>query len=163
MTSGEAQLRREVQLLAARVSELSVLIEGPLSHLRQSNEETLAALEARLAKLEQGAVPAGKAPAAPSLVKKAPAKRAAEPPPAATAEPGWVINLVSLRSKSDAEAEMQRLRRAGVRVELQRAVRDGTTWYRLRVPGFTSYEGAKAYIGSVEKQAGVRNAWVSKE
>ena len=165
-----AQIQAELRNLTARVNELAVIIEGPISHLRQSSEESLAAIEQRLSKLEQGAVaPAVATPPAPirKLVEKsgtAPHERA----PVAEAstrnsDSAWVINLISLRSEKDAQEEMLRLRKAGVRVEMQRALSDGQTWYRLRVPGFTSYEGAKAYINTVEKQAGVKNAWVAKQ
>lgn len=164
-----ARLQAEVRNLAARVNELAVIIEGPISHLRQSTEESLTAIEERLSKLEQGGVVPTPvvAPAAPArkLVEKAPAQVSENvvPEESAARKGGWVINLISLRSEKDAQEEMLRLRKAGVRVELQRALREGRTWYRLRVPGFTSYEGAKAYIETVEKQAGVKNAWVAKE
>ncbi len=164
----DARLQAEIRQLAARVNELAVIIEGPISHLRQTNEESLAALSQRLDKLERGiTVPAAAvSPAqARKLVEKAAASNSESAPVTASAarSGGWVINLLSLSNEKDAQEEMTRLRKAGVRVEIQRALRDSKTWYRLRVPGFTSYEGAKAYIDTVEKQAGVKNAWVAKE
>jgi cell division septation protein DedD len=153
-----AQMRTELQQLAQRVSELAVIIEGPISHLRQSNEESLTALSRRIEHLEQ-------------TIKGAPVNTRAGTTSAPAspgagsggAKAGWVINLLSLSNQKDAQTEMERLRKAGVRVEVKQAISDGKTWYRLRVPGFATYEGAKAYIDTVEKQAGVKNAWVAKE
>lgn len=166
--AADARLQAEIRQLAARVNELAVIIEGPISHLRQTNEESLAALSQRLDKLERGITVSAAAvsPAqARKLVEKATASNSESAPVTASAarSGGWVINLLSLSNEKDAQEEMTRLRKAGVRVEIQRALRDSKTWYRLRVPGFTSYEGAKAYIDTVEKQAGVKNAWVAKE
>lgn len=136
-----------------------------MSHLSESNEGTLADIEKRLARLEQGA---GQAEARPRpLVEKKPVSKVE--PVAAAATPkkatggGWAINLISLTSEQDADKELKHLLNLGVRAEKQRAVKDGKVWYRLRVPGFASYEGAKAYIDTVEKKTGVKNAWVAKE
>ena len=163
--TGNAQLQAELRQLAARVNDLAVIIEGPISHLRQSNEETLGALSERLDALEQK-MNAG-APVRSAASKPVDKRPAAQSTPTSTGTAvksgGWVINLISLRSEKDAQEEMQRLRKAGVRVEMQRAVADGKTWYRLQVPGFASYAGAKAYIDTVQKQAGVKDAWVAKD
>lgn len=155
-------LRTEISELGRRVDDLGVLIEGPFSHLRQSNEETLEALSQRLERLERDVA-----------AKRVRTSTDAKPPPVAAAghsqvgvtsgDGGWVINLIALSSRSDAQKQMMRLRKAGVRVEMQHAEHDGKSWYRLRVPGFSSYEGAKAYIKTVEKKANVENAWVAKE
>ncbi len=158
---GDEALRTEMRELGSRVDDLGMLIEGPFSHLRQSNEESLKALSQRLERLERDVA-----------ARRAQTPTDAEPPIATdgnsqvevtSGEGGWVINLIALSSKSDAQKQMMRLRKAGVRVEMQHAEHDGKSWYRLRVPGFSSYEGAKAYIKTVEKQANVDNAWVAKE
>jgi len=163
-SSGLNAVRTELRTLGARVNELAVVIEGPMSHLRESNNETLSDIEKRLARLEQ-AVSAK--PAAQPLVEKkatAPAEPVSVPSePTKKASTGWAINLISLSSEKDANKELKHLKSLGVRVEKQRVVKDGKVWYRLRVPGFASYEGAKAYIDTVEKKAGVKNAWVAKE
>ncbi|MGM0595194.1 MAG: SPOR domain-containing protein, partial [Pseudomonadota bacterium] len=172
-------VRTELRTLAARVNELAVIIEGPMSHLRESNEGTLVEIEQRLAQLEQQlsqnpqSEPQGQAAQAePSQEKgeqqpvaskeEAPAK-AQETVDTAAASDGWAINLVSLSSESDANAELKRLRQLGVEAQMRRAQRNGQTWYRLRVAGFDNYEQAKAYIDTVEKRAGVKGAWVAEE
>lgn len=158
--SDDDLLQTQMRDLAARVNDLAVIIEGPFSHLRQSNEESLLSLTQRLERLEREAV----ARSGVTAPVTAPATQGSViVPSATTAEGGWVINLISLSSEKDAREQMLRLRKAGVRVEMQHAQNDGKSWYRLRVPGFTNYEGARAYIATVEKQAGVENAWVAKE
>ncbi len=154
----DGPLRAEIHELGVRVNDLAVIIEGPFSHLRQSNEESLLGLSQRLERLEgEMAVKNG------AVLTKMVAPEDVDMPPAEAGERGWVINLISLSSEQDAKQQMLRLRKAGVRVEMQQARHDGKSWYRLRVPGFSSYEGARAYITTVEKQAGVENAWVAKE
>lgn len=159
-TAAVSAMRTELRTLAARVNELAVVIEGPMSHLRESNEGALADIEQRLRKLEGGAPVAA---AKPLVEKKPVAEKKSEVKPAAATKGGWAINLISLSDEKDADAELKRLKNLGVRAEKQRAVKDGKTWYRLQVRGFTSYEGAKAYIETVEKKAGVKNAWVAKD
>ncbi len=155
----DEKLQAKMHDLAARINDLAVIIEGPFSHLRQTNEESLVALSQRIERLEREALARS---GAASLAVTAP-KAGTVVPTANPAESGWVINLISLSSEKDAKEQMLRLRKAGVRVEMQHAQHDGKSWYRLRVPGFTSYEGARAYIETVEKQTGVENAWVGKE
>lgn len=158
--AGDESLRAQVHELGARVSDLAVIIEGPLSHLRQSNESSLEALTQRLVALEQKvATRSETASSATAAASQGEVSLAA----AGSSAGGWVINLISLSSEKDAQEQMLRLRKAGVRVEMQQAEHNGKSWYRLRVPGFSNYEGARAYIETVEKQTGVQNAWVAKE
>ncbi|MFO7593234.1 MAG: SPOR domain-containing protein [Pseudomonadota bacterium] len=158
--AGDESLRAQVHELGARVSDLAVIIEGPLSHLRQSNETSLEALTQRLVALEQKvATRSETASSATAAASQGEVSLAA----ASSSAGGWVINLISLSSEKDAQEQMLRLRQAGVRVEMQQAEHNGKSWYRLRVPGFSNYEGARAYIETVEKQTGVQNAWVAKE
>ena len=165
------RLRADVSSLTARINELAVIIEGPMSHLRESNEGQLEALQQRVEKLEGAAASMVAASPPDTAARSAPARpqaRAAKPEPAPLVSPaarsgGWSINLVSLSNEKDAETELARLRQQGIRVEMQKAVRDGRTWYRLQVPGFDSYEGARAYIETIQKQTGVSNAWVSRD
>lgn len=157
--SALSAMHTELRTLGARVNELAVVIEGPMSHLQQSNEGVLSDIERRLSQLEKGV--SGRPNA--SQQKPVPAAPPSAPVKRDSTKGGWAINLISLSSEKDADAELSHLRSLGVRVEKQRVVSDGKTWYRLRVPGFTSYEGAKAYIDTVQKKAGVKNAWVAKE
>ena len=177
------RLRMDITVLATRVNELAMIIEGPVSHLRQSSEDALEGIEQRLAHLEaaqqadRATVPAS----TPNLVApvSGTARLVSAPPGNTTTVPevvtpipssteasrsgGWSINLISLSSEKDARTEMARLRQMGIRVEMQEAQRDGRTWFRLQVPGFDSREGARAYIATIQQQTGINNAWVTRD
>ncbi|MEN8170775.1 MAG: SPOR domain-containing protein [Pseudomonadota bacterium] len=175
----QEQLGEQLTQLDARVNNLAVIIEGPMSHLRESNQRALNALSLRLDRLEKGTVESPSAAAAIPKLHVVPAKESKallgkanpEPEPATLAtaplptekKSGWVINLLSALNARTANEELLRLRKLGIRADKQTVNSDGKTWHRLRVTGFSSYEGAKAYIETVEKQTGLKSAWVGKE
>ncbi len=159
-----AQLGEQLNSLGERVNELAVIIEGPVSHLRESNQQALSALGMRLDRLEGGQVAAAQPEVTPAVTSPKAAASKPETSVAATAkQKGWVINLLSVTSAKTANSELSRLRKLGVRADKQAVNKDGKTWYRLRVSGFDSYEGAKAYIDTVQQQTGYQSAWVAKE
>lgn len=158
----QAQLGEQLNRLGERVNELAVIIEGPVSHLRESTQQELQALGLRLEQLEKGA----SQPRQVAVTSSKPLVSKAEPvlPASSTTKPGgWVINLLSVSTASTADEEMARLRKLGIRADQQKVTQQGKTWYRLRVTGFDSYAGAKAYVDTLEKQTGFRSAWVAKE
>lgn len=175
----QAQLGEQLTQLDERVNNLAVVIEGPMSHLRESNQQALNALSLRLDRLEKGAEQSPSAAAAAPKLRVAPAKESkallskANPKPESVPvvpaslptekKGGWVINLLSALNARTADEELVRLRKLGIRADKQTVNSDGKTWHRLRVTGFNSYEGAKAYIETVEKQTGFKSAWVGKE
>jgi len=163
-----SQLGEQLNSLGERVDELAVIVEGPLSHLRESNRQALQALGMRLGRLEQGqkTIPMGVAAGDNTPTTATPSAGKAEPvgvENGAAEKGGWVINLLSVTSAKSANEELARLRKMGIRADKQTVSKEGRSWYRLRVTGFDSYEGAKAYIETVEKQAGFNSAWVAKE
>lgn len=162
-------LAEDLNRLAQRVDELGVIVEGPVGHLRESNERVFEVLRQRLDRLEAeqkrfAESPAGNSPK-PSADKVS--AIAARPTPGAPisgpGKRGWVINLLSLSNAKTADEELARLRKMGIRADKQTVSQEGKNWYRLRVTGFDSYEGAKAYIDTVEKQTGIGSAWVGEE
>ncbi len=157
-TGDGAALRGELDKLGAQMTEMAATLDGSLVELRDRNDAALASLSARLDKLEKTAAtvppPAPKEP----LAEKAPATETTKP-----ASGAWSVNLISLSNEQMADDELARLRNLGIRAEKQRVEQDGRVWFRLRVPGFTSHDGAKAYIETVEGKAGVDNAWVGKD
>jgi TolA-binding protein len=160
----QAQLGEQLNRLGERVNELAVIVEGPVGHLRESTQQELLALGQRLDHLEQGM--SVQPPPVVAVTSSKPLVSKAEPVMAAAATAksgGWVINLLSVRSAGTANEELARLRKLGIRADQQTVTQQGQTWYRLRVTGFDSYAGAKAYIDTVEKQTGFRSAWVAKE
>lgn len=150
-------VRADLEKLMAQVNEMAATLDGSLVELREKNETALAALQARLDKLEKA-----KSTAPVAAVKPVVEETAATTSKKTAATGGWSVNLISLSNESDAKQELQRLRNLGIRAEQQRVEQDGRVWFRLRVPGFTSRDGALAYIKTVEDKAGVTNAWVGK-
>ena len=162
----QAQLGDQLNRLGERVNELAVIVEGPVGHLRESNQQALLALGMRLDRLEGGQILPAQPTVTPatSSTKALVSKPETAPAVAATAKKkGWVINLLSVTSAKTANTELSQLRKLGVRADKQAVNKDGKTWYRLRVTGFDSYEGAKAYVDTVQKQTGFKSAWVAKE
>jgi cell division septation protein DedD len=153
----QAQLGEQLNRLGERVNELAVIVEGPVAHLQESSQLALETLSLRLDRMEQGQPVATTTAKSPATVSQ-PLVSA----PAANKD-GWVINLLSVGSARAADEEMVRLRKLGIRADKQKINREGKIWYRLRVTGFDSYAGAKAYVDTVEKQTGFSSAWVAKE
>ena len=153
--NGEA-LRADLDKLMAQVNEVAATLDGSLVDMREQNQATLDSMAQRLDTLEKREVTAPVTAIKP-LVEKSPTIAASE-----TSTGGWSVNLISLSNEKVADEELARLRNLGIRAEKQRVEQDGRVWYRLRVPGFTSHDGARAYIATVESKAGVSNAWVGK-
>lgn len=156
--AGQAeQALRETQKLGARLSELAIILEGPMSHLRETNERDIRNLVARLDALE-GAIDGIQrervaAPPKPS------AAAAAAPEPKGQ----WAVNLVSLSDRRSAQQEQAQLKSRGIETQLDPATVDGQTWYRLRVTGFVSKEAAEGYVAKVRGKPGLGGAWVSHD
>jgi TolA-binding protein len=167
MAAPDPRLESQLTQLDERVNELAVIIEGPMSHLRESSQQELAALALRLEQLERLGQQGPGATEKPLTHKPSPVVVEGAAPAVKGGAPlegggGWVINLLSLSSSATAQQELARLRQLGVRAEQQVINQGGHLWYRLRVTGFDSYEGAKAYIETVERQTGFNSAWVGK-
>ncbi len=154
--------------LDLRISELSTMVEKPLSHMgANSSEEVIGKLEERLQQLEQNLVKVkeelAKRPTvvatttAPPLLIKAPES-------SAKVEKLWALNLLSLTIRKGATDAVKRLKDAGVDASTNRfTAKDGRTWYRVRITGFSSYEAAKAYSRKMPKVRGISKAWVTAE
>ncbi len=148
------QALRETNKLSARLSELAIIIEGPMSHLRESNERDVKNLSLRLDQLESSLQGVRQQTAA-----LAAAPRAAKAAPVASS--GWSINLISFSSRRSAEQEQQQLQKRGIDTVLRAARVDGRTWYRLQVGGFDSKAEAEAYLSRVKSIDGLDSAWVT--
>lgn len=170
------KLQREVEKLSARLSELAIIVEGPVSHLRETNERELAVVSSKMDALEQAiggvvndlealekrVTKVATAPT-PAPAQAAPAKVRSTSPTPAPRSSGWVVNLLSLSSRADAESERNRLRRLGINAQLETAEVNGRTWYRLRVGGFGSKNEAEAYSRRVSARANLSGAWVTQD
>ena len=162
----DGAIQTELEKLATQVNQVAATLDGSLMELRENNKAAQDAIEQRLDKLEKAYT--GKME---TTIKEAPTTAAARPPmeeataPAASpkATGAWSVNLISLSSEKDADKELTHLRNLGIRAEKHRVEQDGRVWFRLRVPGFTSRDGAMAYIETVKKKAGLSKAWIGKD
>lgn len=75
---------------------------------------------------------------------------------------GWVVNLVSLKNKTQAENVIKQLHEAGLAPEIQETVVNGGLVYRLSVGGFDTRTDAESFIHIASKQYGMKNGWVRK-
>ena len=75
---------------------------------------------------------------------------------------GWVVNLVSLKNKTQAENVVKQLHEAGLAPEIQKTVVNGGLVYRLSVGGFDTRSDAESFIHVASKQYGMKNGWVRK-
>ncbi len=159
-TAALERMQTDIAALAGRINELAIIIEGPMSHLRQSSEEALVEIDQRLGRLEGALSELSSAPPQQVAVQQPAAAPRSAPAQSGTGD--WVINLVSLSNEQDARTELERLRQLGIRAEVQRAQHEGRTWYRLRVTGFDSRDGATAYVDTIADKAGLQNPWVTR-
>lgn len=75
---------------------------------------------------------------------------------------GWVLNITSVSDQESAYQEVNRLRSMGINAESARAVSNGRTWYRIRIPGFNSHDEAVRARPGLEARLGIRDTWVGQ-
>ncbi len=167
------QLSREVGQLNQRLSELALLIEGPMSHVRESNRRELESIfnrlddtEKRLSGVDTALGELKRAPVKTAVAEPraaAPARPAAKAPSKPAQTGSWAVNLVSLSSRNTAERELSVLRQAGVNAELQQVTIGGKQWYRLRVTGFESKEAAGRYAQQIRGKTQIEiDPWLDR-
>ncbi len=106
------------------------------------------------------ATPAVAHPASPPAATR-PAAPAPPPPRAATGP--WTVEANPTRSQYEAQALADQLRRRGYDVALTHVVRDGETWYRIRVGRYATAEQASQMMRRLREQEGVTHAFVASE
>ena len=74
----------------------------------------------------------------------------------------WVINLVSLPHKADAEHFVADAESKGVVAGLYQVTVRGKNYWRVHVPGFTTAAEAKAKASLIKEKLGLKDAWVAK-
>ena len=164
-----ARLEEEIGRLNQRINEMSLSLNAPTASPADSNQRELETIYNRLDELgkaveslrEQqaraGSKPAETAKAEPAATKPAAAKSVTKP-----RRGSWVVNVASLTDAASAAAEQKRLKKAGIDTEVQKAVMEGHTWFRVRVTGFASREEAQAYADMAKgKLEG--NPWVGQQ
>ncbi|MGZ8195878.1 MAG: SPOR domain-containing protein [Methylosarcina sp.] len=74
---------------------------------------------------------------------------------------GWFVNLLSFRQRGDAEQQAFEFMKKGIRTEIIEVEVNKTTWYRLRVGGFTRQEQAAAYAEKIKKPLQLNSIWIA--
>lgn len=113
--------------------------------------------------------PKASAPVAAKPVTPAPRAEATRPAPvaaptAATAAGGtWFVNFSSYSQRSVAETWKSKLQPGSGKVIIAPSVKDGKTFYRVRVIELTSRESADKLARSLEQEYGLPKLWVGKQ
>ena len=74
----------------------------------------------------------------------------------------WVINLVSLPHRADAERFVADAESNGVVAGLYQVTVRGKNYWRVHVPGFATVAEAKAKASLIKEKLGLKDAWVAK-
>jgi len=173
-----AQNSSAIRDMDQRINELSTVVEGPLSHINSSSEEMMAEYKVHIQQLEQQitdlknemgeqiAILKRELEKRPTVVAATTSPPLVVKVPQSSLKPAklWSLNLLSLSSREGALDTVERLQNAGVNASRNRFIaKDGKTWYRVRVTGFSSYEAAKAYAEKMPKIQGISQTWVTTE
>ena len=74
----------------------------------------------------------------------------------------WVVNLASFKKRALAEKEQKRFNALGLESIIHQAQVMETTWYRVRIEGFSSAVTARKYMKILQSECdGIKDAWVS--
>ncbi len=101
----------------------------------------------------------------PPATTPVPAPAVAQPPQPALSparDGDWVINLASYTSRTYASRKLAEFTGEGVAAEQVQAEVNGSTVYRLRVPGFASYRAASTESMAIRVQLGLNATWIAR-
>jgi cell division septation protein DedD len=72
----------------------------------------------------------------------------------------WAINLVSFQREVDAERFVIKASSKGVATEINQATMDEKKYWRVQIPGFTSYDEASSNASKVQHKLGLNDVWI---
>jgi hypothetical protein len=75
---------------------------------------------------------------------------------------GWVVNVANSEHLETIEKLKKKLQKHGIRSETQAVTIGGKARYRLRIPGFSSSDEARAYAHNLDGDLGLKGPWISK-
>lgn len=169
VSAADPVLAADVAALKQRLAAVAARLEGPVSDITDSYPRDMDALGKRINELSVALTSVEQRLAAVSVAPTQPAKAAAKNehpvPPVAKAVPAgenWQVNLMSFTERAGAEAELKRARAQGMNAQIVPAERDGRTWYRVAVVGFTNADAARAYVTDTAAKAGYPSAWIAR-
>ncbi len=160
---------RELQRSNAELAKLAEV----LAQENRMLQEAIAALEASLAATPESQAPksvkpepaaAAEVSSATPVARQAPAKTT-PPKPAPSAPSGghWFVNFASYTSKSTAETSAAQLKPAAGKTVVVAVVKDGKTYYRVRVIGLADRDEGNKVARGLEKALGVSRLWVGQD
>lgn len=85
------------------------------------------------------------------------------PPPAPTAKGTWSVQVNATQDAEMAERQAKQLRDRGYEAFVVTQVRDGMTWYRVRVGRLPNLEKANALVGELKTREGLPHAFVASD
>lgn len=158
--------------------ERNTQLSFQVTSLRQDNQrlaDTVSELEAQMQAQEaaalKAAVPVKAAPVKAAPVKAAPPKAATPKPTApkaaattaAVATGAWFVNFGSYGNEAVAQEWASRLRPAAGEVIVAPSVKDGRTFYRVRVIGLGSQEAAQQTAQQLQSTYGLPKLWIGQQ
>jgi len=72
----------------------------------------------------------------------------------------WAINLVSFQREVDAERFVIKASSKGVATEINQATMDEKKYWRVQIPGFSSYDEASSNASEVQHKLGLNDVWI---
>ena len=174
-----ASTREALQAMEERNTRQQATIDTLTLENRRLTD-TVAGLEKKLAAPQAGAAPATSTPPkaapvakpAPKPAPKPAATPVAKPVPAAkpstaanvSASSGnWFVNFSSYTQRSIADSWVKKLQPSAGKAIVASAVKDGRTYYRVRVAGLADRAQAEKVSRELQAAHGVSALWVGKE
>jgi len=74
----------------------------------------------------------------------------------------WVVNLVSLSNKADADQFAEKARSKDVQVERYAVTVKGKQYWRVHVSGFSTAAEAKSQATIIKEKLGLKDVWITK-
>ncbi len=74
----------------------------------------------------------------------------------------WVVNLISLSNKADADRFVAKAMSKDIQVELYTVTVKGKQYWRVHVSGFSTAAEAKSQANVIKEKLGLKDVWITK-
>jgi cell division protein FtsN len=170
-----SKLFTAVDQINTRLNELSIMVDGPISHMNESGSATdntthmklqelakhVAMIDQVIAGLESQQDKLADSMTTTSHTKTTVAVKPVSASPSADSKGRWALNLQSLSDMKNAERTVQELKDIGVSSVVRKSDHTDHVWYRVRIEGFQTYNEAKEYIKKLPESPLTANTWVT--